>query len=231
VAIAAGSVILASNKPTVPWNYPTPVGSPAAWGPSYGGNVVVIDHGNGLYSEYAHLGRIEVSYGQKVSAGRQVGTIGQTGSAYQRGHLHLSLRYDNQWVNPEPYVRLGRLFMFENEGEDMYFTSGISAVVNRACDIRSGTRYRSAPNLRDDSILGTTSSGEGTHFRPTFLYSEGAEANGSRAWYWGPLWVDGKGYGFVFVHASRCTPLTPIEEAKSPTVKEALVIIQEALGL
>jgi len=227
VAVASGRVVVASRQPIPPWNYPAPTNRLTTWGPSYGGNVVVVRHADGLFSQYAHMAGIAVAVGQPVSSGTKMGTIGDTGSAYRQGHLHFGLRYADAWIDPEPYIRLGKPF---ESGDDMVFlpSAGMAGIVNRDCDIRAGTNFRSKPELGAETILGMTT--KATRFRPSLQFNEGTEANGSKVWYWGPLYVDGSGYGFVFVHASRCTPLTPIEASK-PTVAQAFSVIREALGL
>lgn len=76
----------------------TPVRSAAAGtvasinrsGGAYGLHVVV-KHGAGVYTLYAHLSRISVSVGQSVSAGQQVGNVGSTGNS-SGAHLHFELR-------------------------------------------------------------------------------------------------------------------------------------------
>ena len=55
-----------------------------------GGNAVVIDHGNGLYSHYAHLNSTAVSEGQYVNAGTVIGYMGRTGNA-TGVHLHFAI--------------------------------------------------------------------------------------------------------------------------------------------
>ncbi|MBQ3076033.1 MAG: peptidoglycan DD-metalloendopeptidase family protein [Clostridia bacterium] len=52
------------------------------------GNLIVVDHGGGYLSYYAHLDSFAVNYGQKVSQGQQVGKIGSTGRS-TGPHLHL----------------------------------------------------------------------------------------------------------------------------------------------
>jgi murein DD-endopeptidase MepM/ murein hydrolase activator NlpD len=58
------------------------------------GNVVVVDHGNGLHSVYAHLNSLSVSAGQQVAAGTQLGGMGRTGNTPSGGdtHLHFEVR-------------------------------------------------------------------------------------------------------------------------------------------
>ena len=51
------------------------------------GYYVVINHGNGYFTKYGHMNRIDVSVGQKVTAGQQIGLMGNTGQCYSRGQL------------------------------------------------------------------------------------------------------------------------------------------------
>lgn len=72
----------------------------AGWPDNYGyGNRVVIDHGNGYQSLYAHLSNVYVSAGQRVSKGQSIGQMGSTGRSTGT-HLHLELRYKGIAVNP-----------------------------------------------------------------------------------------------------------------------------------
>jgi hypothetical protein len=58
------------------------------------GNLVVIEHGDDLYTLYAHLSRIDVAEGQEVLAGDQIGAVGRTGGAIG-SHLHFEVRSGN----------------------------------------------------------------------------------------------------------------------------------------
>jgi murein DD-endopeptidase MepM/ murein hydrolase activator NlpD len=72
----------------------------AGWNNWGYGNVVVIDHGNGWQSLYAHLSRILVQCGQGVTQGEVIGAIGSTGNS-TGPHLHFELRNDKYGkVNP-----------------------------------------------------------------------------------------------------------------------------------
>lgn len=70
--------------------------------PSYG-NVVIVDHGNGISSLYAHLNSFAVSVGQKVDKGQSVGGLGSTGDS-TGPHLHFEIRLNGKPQNPASYV-------------------------------------------------------------------------------------------------------------------------------
>jgi murein DD-endopeptidase MepM/ murein hydrolase activator NlpD len=63
------------------------------------GNVVILDHGRGITTLYAHLKKIRVKSGNVVRKGRIIGTVGQTGNA-TTPHLHFEVRIDGEAVNP-----------------------------------------------------------------------------------------------------------------------------------
>ena len=70
------------------------------------GNSVVIDHGNGLKTRYAHCleGSISVSVGQHVRAGQAIARVGKTGMATGY-HLHFEIIVNGEFVNPLPYIK------------------------------------------------------------------------------------------------------------------------------
>jgi len=71
----------------------------AGWDPGGYGNLVVIEHPQGVRSMYAHLSAIAVRTGTSVVAGSSVGRVGTTG--FSTGpHLHFELRYKGSYVNP-----------------------------------------------------------------------------------------------------------------------------------
>jgi murein DD-endopeptidase MepM/ murein hydrolase activator NlpD len=72
------------------------------WNGGYG-NHVIIDHGNGFTTLYAHLTSIFVSPGMTVSKGQEIGTIGNTGNS-TGPHLHLEVRYGGVPYNPAGYL-------------------------------------------------------------------------------------------------------------------------------
>jgi murein DD-endopeptidase MepM/ murein hydrolase activator NlpD len=72
----------------------------AGWPDNYGyGNRVVVDHGNGYKTLYAHLSNIYVSVGQHVSRGQTIGKMGSTGRSTGT-HLHFEIHYKGIAVNP-----------------------------------------------------------------------------------------------------------------------------------
>ena len=70
------------------------------------GNLVEIDHGNGLSTRYAHLSSFAVRPGQKIKAGAIIGRIGETGRA-TGPHLHYETRINGEPVNPERFLKAG----------------------------------------------------------------------------------------------------------------------------
>ena len=71
----------------------------AGWNDSGYGNLVVIDHGNGYETLYAHLSQIYVSCGSGVYRGGVIGAAGDTGRSYG-SHLHFEVRLNGGFVNP-----------------------------------------------------------------------------------------------------------------------------------
>lgn len=67
------------------------------------GNRVVIDHGNGYTTLYAHLSKALVSPGQYVSKGQKIGIMGSTGRSTAT-HLHLEIRKNGAALNPLSFL-------------------------------------------------------------------------------------------------------------------------------
>lgn len=78
----------------------------AGWNGGYG-QMVEIDHGNGLSTRYAHLSDILVAEGQSVSAGTVVGKAGSTGRS-TGPHLHYEVRRRGDAVDPLTFLKAGR---------------------------------------------------------------------------------------------------------------------------
>jgi peptidoglycan hydrolase-like protein with peptidoglycan-binding domain len=96
-------------------DYPAPAGTRvsaagrgrvvfAGWDSGGYGNLVVIEHPQGVRSMYAHLSRIDVGSGRSVVAGTSVGAVGSTGFA-TGPHLHFELRLRGAALNPLTALR------------------------------------------------------------------------------------------------------------------------------
>jgi murein DD-endopeptidase MepM/ murein hydrolase activator NlpD len=77
----------------------------AGWSGGYG-QMVEIDHGNGLATRYGHLSEIDVHVGQSIRIGQVVGRIGSTGRS-TGPHLHYETRVDGEAVDPQRFLKAG----------------------------------------------------------------------------------------------------------------------------
>ncbi|MFG2547061.1 M23 family metallopeptidase [Streptomyces sp. NPDC048594] len=81
-------------------------GNGAGDGPAYG-NAIVIKHGNGTYSQYAHLSKVNVKIGQVVKTGQSIAKSGNTGNS-SGPHLHFEIRTTANYgsaVDPVSFLR------------------------------------------------------------------------------------------------------------------------------
>ncbi|HEC08513.1 MAG TPA: M23 family metallopeptidase [Acidimicrobiales bacterium] len=67
------------------------------------GQLVVIDHGGGVETRYAHQSRLDVVPGQRVAAGEMIGAVGSTGRS-TGPHLHFEVRVDGEAVDPAGWL-------------------------------------------------------------------------------------------------------------------------------
>jgi murein DD-endopeptidase MepM/ murein hydrolase activator NlpD len=94
IGAASGAAVVAADKGNVVY-----VGAMSGYG-----NVVVVDHGGGLSTLYAHLSAFSVGSGQTVGRGTQIASVGCTG--YCTGpHLHFEVRINGGPVDPLPYLQ------------------------------------------------------------------------------------------------------------------------------
>lgn len=74
----------------------------ANWTPDFG-NMVIIDHGHGLFTYYGHAMRLLVEQGMRVKKGQAVALLGSSGIS-SAAHLHFEIWKDNQPLDPEDYL-------------------------------------------------------------------------------------------------------------------------------
>ncbi len=67
------------------------------------GNLVKVDHGNGVQTWYAHCSKIYAEVGQQVEAGDVIAAVGSTGNS-TGPHLHLEIRINGNAINPQLYI-------------------------------------------------------------------------------------------------------------------------------
>lgn len=93
IAAPYGSQVVAAQAGVVTW---------AGWRNNGGGNVIVIDHGNGMVTLYNHLRGIWVGVGQYVGAGQGIGSVGCTGIC-TGPHVHFEVIVNGIIDNPQRY--------------------------------------------------------------------------------------------------------------------------------
>lgn len=93
LAAPSGTVIRAADGGVVTF---------AGWSGGYG-NLVIISHGNGVTTKYAHCSKISVSVGQKVGQYQEIARVGSTGQS-TGSHLHFEIRFDGVPANPMNYL-------------------------------------------------------------------------------------------------------------------------------
>lgn len=74
----------------------------AGWTGGYG-NMIEIDHGNGLTTRYGHLSKLEANVGDTISRGQLIGYVGSTGRS-TGPHLHYELRLNDKPINPRHFL-------------------------------------------------------------------------------------------------------------------------------
>lgn len=95
ISALSGTPVMAAAQGTVIF---------AGWQNGYG-QIVIIDHGNGLTTRYGHLSGIDVEVGQQIARSQQLGRVGSTGRS-TGPHLHYEVRLNDEPVNPRQYLPL-----------------------------------------------------------------------------------------------------------------------------
>lgn len=67
------------------------------------GKVVILDHGGGWQTRYAHLSKFEIQQGASVAPGEKIGLVGKTGNA-TGPHLHFEIRRFSRPLNPQSFL-------------------------------------------------------------------------------------------------------------------------------
>jgi murein DD-endopeptidase MepM/ murein hydrolase activator NlpD len=71
------------------------------------GRYILVDHGNGFVTKYAHMKKSLVKRGDTVARGQVIGLVGSTGRS-TGPHVHYEIHYDDKIVNPTRFVRIAK---------------------------------------------------------------------------------------------------------------------------
>ncbi len=74
----------------------------SGWMGGYG-NLIIIDHGNGIQTYYGHCSKLYAKVGEQVTAGDVIAAVGSTGNS-TGNHLHFEIRKNGTQINPQKYV-------------------------------------------------------------------------------------------------------------------------------
>ena len=78
------------------------------------GNLIIVDHGNGVETWYGHCSKLYAKVGDAVTAGDVIEAVGSTGNS-TGPHLHFEIRINGECVNPQNYV------YYERDSDDTLF--------------------------------------------------------------------------------------------------------------
>lgn len=118
------------------------------------GNVVKLDHENGLQTLYAHLSYSVVSLGQIITRGQMIGRSGNTGNS-TGPHLHFEVRQDGVAVDPQPLLdgnAIGEADVITPEEHRENATGKVRVVAELGANLRSSPK-------RADNLIGLLPSG------------------------------------------------------------------------
>jgi hypothetical protein len=174
----SGTPVYAAADGTVVFAGPDQQAIYAPWGNFYG-NLVVMEHGDDLFTLYAHLSKIDVSVNQRVFAGEKIGEVGRTGGAIG-SHLHFELRRGDvedyfATQNPELWLvpandptgtPFGALMISVVDGEgklmeDLNFTIGYYSDPSQSPDkiYYAATYFSDMLNGEENTVLGELAAG------------------------------------------------------------------------
>ena len=164
---------------------------------SGGAGIIRIDHGDGWTSGYAHLSKLYVAAGAKVSEGTHIGELDSTGWV-TAPHLHYDISRHGERLDPEPYLNApssaeGEFWMHTYGGADFEQHSERHTTL-------AGARFR-ADTSTDAAIIEEFAAGQSV---TPHAIVKGGSANGSDRWYLAWMYADGR-YRMGAFHVSTLT--------------------------
>ena len=134
IAAPVGTPVTAAGGGRVTW---------AGWRAGGWGKMVTVAHGDGLRTIYAHLSRVRVRLGQRLTIGETIGLVGRTAVRFDAAHLHFELRVRGAATDPLTALGDGRA---RSASSSERSPTVQRASVRRALDYWA-RRYRVDPRL------------------------------------------------------------------------------------
>jgi hypothetical protein len=182
---------------------------------------MIVDHGNGIQSEYWHLQGYAVASGVRVATGQHIASVGRTGLG-DVCHLHVEVKRFGVRIDPEPLMFGTPLTIEEDSPMDFGGAELASIPGSATFTLTTGSHFRSSPERTDTNSLQVFPKGQ--PFSAAFTV-KGEAIGGNDQWHETRLYTGSK-YRLGYIHTSVATRQdAPTTDGSKAELDAALVQI------